>query len=193
MQPVAPVPRGFAGWLALVALQSATAAAFSFVEVFRIAPGLWSPRFANFLPIAIAALLIAVVSAGLSAWALILMVRKSRRFPSTYIVSLLWRVGKNLFELWAVSKIAPEFPSNVVPLTWSIIFAPILVPYVLRSKRVHNTFIQDTAYRSSLVGSVIRFLGVPYFIGFFLALSLVGSAACGWASCTTPRSRRRRL
>jgi Protein of unknown function (DUF2569) len=134
-------PQGIGGWVALVALQAASGALFSILEIFRIAPGLWSPRLVEIRPTTALVFLVTVVSAVLAAWALILLSRKSRLFPTVFIASLLWRVGKNGAELWAISHVAPQF-IDPVPLTISVTFAALLVPYVRQSRRVRNTFVR---------------------------------------------------
>ncbi len=129
------------GWLPFVAFICASAALFSVFEIFRIAPGLWSPRFANIRLTTTVAFIFAVVSAVLSSWALILLIQKSKRFPSIFVYSLLWRVGKNAFEVWVLRYISPE-SVDLSPISASLLYAAVLVPYVLLSSRVRNTFVQ---------------------------------------------------
>lgn len=71
-------------------------------------------------------------------WTLRLLLRRSRRFPKTFI---LWLLAGVLLAVktFAFSPIADELALRV--LLWPLLAAAVMVPYIKRSRRVANTFI----------------------------------------------------
>jgi hypothetical protein len=139
-----PGPRGFGGWLWFPAI----AAAFAPIAILQ---GLYSLA-ANFhevtnrSPEARAFLFaLAVISIGfLIGWlyALVLMARRRRRFPRLYIsLTLLslalfavsWVVTALYFEYFDWAEFLKTSAEELARLIW--------IPYLLRSRRVRNTFV----------------------------------------------------
>ena len=133
-------PDGIGGWLLLVALQTAVAAVASAIDAARIYQGLESPRFAEIIIYTATALLVGGIAFGLNIATLVALFSRSRRFPAIFIACLLWRMAKNIFEIWALGQVSPTEWINPAPLIVSTVFAVVWIFYVARSKRVSNTF-----------------------------------------------------
>jgi len=147
-------PEGISGWLALVALQCSSAAIFSVFDAARIFQGLWSPKFTTIAPFVLSALLVAGISVGANVMATILLFTKSNRFPAVFIASLILRIGKNLFEILTIKQISSS-PIDPAPLIGSVVYAGILIPYILRSKRIHNTY---SSHNSRYISATSRYI-----------------------------------
>lgn len=132
-----PEPSPVDGWLFLVMLQNAVALIASVIDGYHIFGGLFSPRLAG---AALFALFVSGIAIALNVSALLSMFGRSRWFPSIFVVALLWRICKNAIEIGIMNKVAPHEFINAAPLTASIVWALIWIPYVVRSKRLKNTF-----------------------------------------------------
>ncbi|WP_410015043.1 DUF2569 domain-containing protein [Sodalis sp. C49] len=76
---------------------------------------------------------------GFTFWTLRLLFRRSTRFPKIFI---LWLLAGVLLALkaFAFSPVTDELALRI--LFWPLLAAATMVPYIKRSRRVKNTFIQ---------------------------------------------------
>jgi hypothetical protein len=138
-------PSGISGWLALVTLLCVSVSISSLIDGFRILRGFSSPHLPEFLAYLAAAVVISGVSISLNLISTILLFVRSPRFPFIFVASLVFRVGKNFFELWAVSRISSA-ALHPAPLITSGLFAMALISYMACSARVRNTFASPTLH-----------------------------------------------
>ena len=137
-------PKGFGGWLWFPAV----AAAFAPIAIVQ---GLYSLA-ANFhevmnrsLEARAFLLALAVISVGfLIGWlyALVLMARRRRRFPRVYIALTLWSLA--VFAVsWLITALYFEYFDGAEFLKTGAeeLARLIWIPYLLRSRRVRNTFV----------------------------------------------------
>ncbi|HEY0209086.1 DUF2569 domain-containing protein [Acerihabitans sp.] len=77
---------------------------------------------------------------GFTFWTLRLLLRRSARFPKVFI---LWLMAGVLLALkaFAFSPVTDELALRI--LFWPLLAAATMVPYIKRSRRVKNTFIQS--------------------------------------------------
>jgi len=133
-------PYGIGGWLSLIELQNIVALIASIIDGYRILNGFASPTLINITAFIAPALLMSGIAIILNIATLVSMSRRSTRFPAIFVITLLWRVLKNVIEIQLLKEVAPHDLIDPAPLTSSIIWAVIWILYVLRSKRVKNTF-----------------------------------------------------
>jgi hypothetical protein len=143
-------PVGLGGWLLLVVLglfRAIYVHARSLYELRQLQPHFTDQELVGPAPILMiyenvhhSAFLIVVLGS------LMLMFRKSRRFPIAYIVYLAVVSLATLVWLWVdihFERIPPGLHELTLrPLASAIIAPAIWIPYMLKSKRVANTFTQ---------------------------------------------------
>ena len=82
-----------------------------------------------------------------------------------------------IFSIPPVLHVQPV--SSEITLVLDAAFAVVWVPYVVRSRRVENTFVKAGS-RGGFGETMIRHFGMPRFLGLFIVLTLIGSVAFGW-------------
>jgi uncharacterized membrane protein len=87
----------------------------------------------------LASLVTAAVMGGLTFWTLRLLLKRSRRFPKAFVVWLLLGVLLAL-KSFAFSPINDQLALHT--LYWPLLAAALGVPYIKRSARVKQTFIE---------------------------------------------------
>ena len=148
-------PKGIGGWLILVAIGLAVAPVRLLKET--IAPihemltdGSWS-ALAEMYPY-LGALMIGelVINSLLicgSFWLIYLFISKHYLFPRIYIVLIAMSLAFLLIDTWLVTWLVPEVPmfdeATILDLLRGTIVAMIWIPYMLVSRRVKATFVEN--------------------------------------------------
>ena len=83
-------------------------------------------------------------------WLLWLFFNKSKRAPRLFIIWLVSLAATQIIDLLLTNQIPavasqPTDPESIKDVTRSIIGAAIWIPYFMKSKRVHNTFIEPVS------------------------------------------------
>jgi len=79
-----------------------------------------------------------------SVWLLVLFFRRSRKFPSLFVAYCVVNLAFVVLDAWIVSWLLPEIPmddEDMREMARTVLNCLIWVPYMLRSRRVKNTFV----------------------------------------------------
>jgi hypothetical protein len=90
---------------------------------------------------------------GFTIWLLILFLKKSKRVPKLFVAWLLLLAAVQIIDQLLANQIplvaSQHDPESLKDLTRSIVGAAIWVPYFLASKRVKNTFTEESPNKAN--------------------------------------------
>jgi len=145
---IRPEPHGIGGWLILPMLGTCISPFINLKGIGESLQEIGKPEFSMYIP-SLRFFMIAelVVIFGLiCAWvyAIVLLFRHKQRYPVLFNGLLLFTLVWGLAEVFIVSvyfEATPD-PSEVANVVRGFITCVIWVPYMMRSKRVANTFVK---------------------------------------------------
>jgi len=145
---------GIAGWLAVVAMGQVLGPPRALMSIIRYYSALDTDLFQRFPLTAYGEIGLNVAFFALILWTSILFFRHSRRFPAFFIVEWIVVGALPLIDLaWVAATMSiatgssmSEFltldPHDLAQIGAAVVIGPIWAAYILRSRRVANTFVK---------------------------------------------------
>jgi len=141
--------KGIGGWLILVAIGVVGAPLYALSVLSEILSLISGEDF-QFLSLSIKAfvwfeMLFWGMMLLISAYVVFLFFKKKRDFPNWYIAIFLLFIAFSVSDMMVVNLLLPEEPLEdmIVAGFRTVIQAAIWIPYLLKSKRVRLTFVED--------------------------------------------------
>ena len=153
-QATEPQLAGIAGWLAVAAIGQVLGPPRALLSIIRYYSNLDTELFRRFPVTAYGEIALNVAFFALILWTSILFFRHSRKFPKFFIVEWIVVGALPLIDLaWVAATMSiatgsgvSEFltldPKDLAQIGAAVIIGPIWAAYILRSRRVANTFVK---------------------------------------------------